>query len=54
MTNRYNELTPEEQVAIDRLINHLASLPIDARKLQSTVGPELTDDDLSILGGEAI
>ena len=32
MTNRYNELTPEEQVAIDRLINHLASLPIDPHR----------------------
>ena len=54
MPNRYNELTPDEQAAIDRVINHLASLPIDARKLQSTAGPELTADDLSILGGETL
>ena len=54
MANRYNELTPEEQVAIDRLVNHLASMPVEARRLQATVGPELTDDDLSILGGETL
>ena len=52
--NRFNELTPGEQASITRLVNHLASMPVEARRLQATVGPELTDDDLSILGGETL
>jgi hypothetical protein len=44
MSNRYDELTLGEQAAIDRLVNHMASLPIDNRKMLVTVGPMNEDE----------